>query len=168
MIWHEHVSSIATAAGKKLGYLFRAREYFSPPNLRTLYKAHIRPSLEYCSHIWGLMPPLPCLYLMQSQSREGQFYSSREFQVMAFSGNDHPCAMDASKTQISLSGGEAYANRWIRGHRMERRDDGSRKTTDGALGKCSRGRDQHSIDVPQLFPPPYGNIAVYKYDEVLG
>nr|CAH7767436.1 unnamed protein product [Callosobruchus chinensis] len=40
MIWHEHVSSIATAAGKKLGYLFR-----------------IRPSLEYCSHIWGAAVP---------------------------------------------------------------------------------------------------------------
>nr|CAH7748825.1 unnamed protein product [Callosobruchus chinensis] len=36
MIWHEHVSSIATAAGKKLGYLFRARKYFSPSNLLTL------------------------------------------------------------------------------------------------------------------------------------
>nr|CAH7740235.1 unnamed protein product [Callosobruchus chinensis] len=52
MIWHEHVSSIATAAGEKLGYLFRARKYFSPSNLLTLYKAQIRPSLEYCSHIW--------------------------------------------------------------------------------------------------------------------
>nr|CAH7747546.1 unnamed protein product [Callosobruchus chinensis] len=51
MIWHEHVLSIATAAGKKLGYLFRARKYFSPSNLLTLYKAQIRPSLEYCSHI---------------------------------------------------------------------------------------------------------------------
>nr|CAH7741713.1 unnamed protein product [Callosobruchus chinensis] len=40
MIWHEHVSSIATAAGKKLGYLFR-----------------IRPSLEYCSYIWGAAAP---------------------------------------------------------------------------------------------------------------
>nr|CAH7714375.1 unnamed protein product [Callosobruchus chinensis] len=39
MIWHEHVSSIATAAGKKLGYLFRARKYFSSSNLLTLYKA---------------------------------------------------------------------------------------------------------------------------------
>nr|CAH7738720.1 unnamed protein product [Callosobruchus chinensis] len=36
MIWHEHVSSIATAAGKKLRYLFRARKYFSPSNLLTL------------------------------------------------------------------------------------------------------------------------------------
>nr|CAH7744248.1 unnamed protein product [Callosobruchus chinensis] len=51
MIWHEHVSSIATTAGKKLGYLFRARKQFSPSNLRTLYKAQIRPSLKYCSHI---------------------------------------------------------------------------------------------------------------------
>nr|CAH7714290.1 unnamed protein product [Callosobruchus chinensis] len=38
MIWHEHVSWIATAAGRKLGYLFRARKYFSPSNLLTLYK----------------------------------------------------------------------------------------------------------------------------------
>nr|CAH7720734.1 unnamed protein product [Callosobruchus chinensis] len=32
MTWHEHVSSIATAAGKKLGYLFRAGNYFLPSN----------------------------------------------------------------------------------------------------------------------------------------
>nr|CAH7743508.1 unnamed protein product [Callosobruchus chinensis] len=30
-----------------------ARKYLSPSNLLTLYKAQIRPSLEYCSHIWG-------------------------------------------------------------------------------------------------------------------
>nr|CAH7746681.1 unnamed protein product [Callosobruchus chinensis] len=53
MIWHEHVSSTATAAGKKLEYLFRARKCFSPSNLLTLYKAQTRSSLEYCSHIWG-------------------------------------------------------------------------------------------------------------------
>nr|CAH7715024.1 unnamed protein product [Callosobruchus chinensis] len=48
---------IATAVRKKLGYLFRARKYFSPSNLLTLYKAQIRPSLEYCSHIWGAAAP---------------------------------------------------------------------------------------------------------------
>nr|CAH7737094.1 unnamed protein product [Callosobruchus chinensis] len=57
MIWHELVSSIATAVGKKLGNLFRARKYFSPSNLLTLYKAQIRPSLVYCSHIWGAAAP---------------------------------------------------------------------------------------------------------------
>nr|CAH7737493.1 unnamed protein product [Callosobruchus chinensis] len=43
MIWHEH--------------LFRARKYFPPSNLLTLYKTQIRPSLEYCSHIWGAAAP---------------------------------------------------------------------------------------------------------------
>nr|CAH7730925.1 unnamed protein product [Callosobruchus chinensis] len=52
MIWHEHLSPIATAAGKKLRYLCRARKYFSPSNLLTLYKAQIRPSRDYCSHSW--------------------------------------------------------------------------------------------------------------------
>nr|CAH7747813.1 unnamed protein product [Callosobruchus chinensis] len=35
----------------------RARKYFSPSNLLTLYKAQIRPSLEYCSHIWRAAAP---------------------------------------------------------------------------------------------------------------
>nr|CAH7744810.1 unnamed protein product [Callosobruchus chinensis] len=69
MIWHEHVSSIATAAGKKLGFLFRARKYFSPSNLLTLYKAQIRPSLEYCSHIWGAAAPTTLSILDAVQRR---------------------------------------------------------------------------------------------------
>nr|CAH7725905.1 unnamed protein product [Callosobruchus chinensis] len=69
MIWHQHVSSIATAAGKKLGYLFRARKYFSPSNLLTLYKAQIRPSLEYCSHIWGAAAPTTLSILDAVQRR---------------------------------------------------------------------------------------------------
>nr|CAH7731404.1 unnamed protein product [Callosobruchus chinensis] len=39
-----------------LVYLFRARKYISPCNLLTLYNAQIRPSLEYCSHIWETAP----------------------------------------------------------------------------------------------------------------
>nr|CAH7712430.1 unnamed protein product [Callosobruchus chinensis] len=69
MTWHEHVSSIATAAGKKLGYLFRARKYFSPSNLLTLYKAQIRPSLEYCSYIWGAAAPTTLSILDAVQRR---------------------------------------------------------------------------------------------------
>nr|CAH7756638.1 unnamed protein product [Callosobruchus chinensis] len=69
MIWHEHASSIATAAGKKLGYLSRARKYFSPSNLLTLYKAQIRPSLEYCSHIWGAAAPTTLSILDAVQRR---------------------------------------------------------------------------------------------------
>nr|CAH7767429.1 unnamed protein product [Callosobruchus chinensis] len=69
MIWHEHVSSIATAARKKPGHLFRARKYFSPSNLLTLYKAQIRPSLEYCSHIWGAAAPTTLSILDAVQGR---------------------------------------------------------------------------------------------------
>nr|CAH7727713.1 unnamed protein product [Callosobruchus chinensis] len=49
--------ALPRTAGKKLGYLFRARKYFSPSNLLTLYKAQVRLSLEYCSHIWGAAAP---------------------------------------------------------------------------------------------------------------
>nr|CAH7751574.1 unnamed protein product [Callosobruchus chinensis] len=69
MIWYEHVSSIATVAGKKLGYLFRARKDFSPSNLLTLYKAQIRPGLEYCSHIWGAAAPTTLSILDAVQRR---------------------------------------------------------------------------------------------------
>nr|CAH7767799.1 unnamed protein product [Callosobruchus chinensis] len=67
------VSSIATAAGKKLGYLFRARKYFSPSNLLTLYKVQIRPSLEYCSHIWGAAAPTTLSILDAVQRRAIRF-----------------------------------------------------------------------------------------------
>nr|CAH7760715.1 unnamed protein product [Callosobruchus chinensis] len=71
MIWHEHVSSIATAAGKKLGYLsVQSQEvHFSPSNLLTLYNAQIRPSLEYCSHIWGAAAPTTLSILDAVQRR---------------------------------------------------------------------------------------------------
>nr|CAH7712391.1 unnamed protein product [Callosobruchus chinensis] len=69
MIWHEHVSSIATDAGKKLGYLFRARKYFSPSNLFTLYTAQIRPTLDYCSHIWRAAAPTTLSTLNAVQRR---------------------------------------------------------------------------------------------------
>nr|CAH7748116.1 unnamed protein product [Callosobruchus chinensis] len=69
VIWHEQVSSIATAAGKRLGYLFRARKYFLPSNLLTLHKAQVRPSLEYCSHIWGAAVPTALSILDAVQRR---------------------------------------------------------------------------------------------------
>nr|CAH7761305.1 unnamed protein product [Callosobruchus chinensis] len=81
MIWHEHVSSIATAAGKKLGYLFRARKYFSPSYLLTLYKAQIRPSLEYCSHIWGAAAPTTLSILDAVQRRAIRLIAGLELQI---------------------------------------------------------------------------------------
>ena len=56
--WHGHITSIATSASKKLGFLFRARRYFSSLNLYTLYVSQIRHCLDYCPHVWGAAPPL--------------------------------------------------------------------------------------------------------------
>ena len=36
----------------KLGLRFRTRRYYIPSQLLTLYKAQIRPCLEYGSHLW--------------------------------------------------------------------------------------------------------------------
>src|SRR6201990_1287187 len=52
MSWKPHITMVAKAASKKLGVLFRLREFFSSQLLQ-LYKGLIRPCMEYCSHIWG-------------------------------------------------------------------------------------------------------------------
>nr|CAH7756711.1 unnamed protein product [Callosobruchus chinensis] len=46
-----------------------ARKYFSPSNLLTLYKAQIRPRLEYCSHICGAAAPTTLSILDAVQRR---------------------------------------------------------------------------------------------------
>ena len=50
--WNDHISTTAKAAACKLGLLFRSRRYYIPSQLLTLYKAQIRPFLEYGSHLW--------------------------------------------------------------------------------------------------------------------
>ena len=56
MSWHDHVVAIAKAASQKLGTLFRTKKLYTPQQLLMLYKAQIRPSLEYCSHVWSSAP----------------------------------------------------------------------------------------------------------------
>nr|CAH7756402.1 unnamed protein product [Callosobruchus chinensis] len=51
-----------------LSVMEKARKYFSPSNLLTLYKAQIRASLEYCSHIWGAAAPTT-LYILDAVQR---------------------------------------------------------------------------------------------------
>nr|CAH7730653.1 unnamed protein product [Callosobruchus chinensis] len=44
-------------------------KHFSSSNFLTLYKAQIRPSLEYCSHIWGAAAPTTLSILDAVQRR---------------------------------------------------------------------------------------------------
>ena len=55
-IWKPHINSIAKHASQKLSFISRARSYFSPSQLLATCKSQIRPSLEYCSHVWGGVP----------------------------------------------------------------------------------------------------------------
>ena len=66
LTWKPHIISIAKHASQELGFLSRACGYFSPSQLLTIYKSQIRPSLEYCSHVWGGAPNLISIFLTES------------------------------------------------------------------------------------------------------
>ena len=53
MKWNEHVMGLLKAASKKLGFLNRCRKFFNSHQVLHIYKAFIRPCLEYSCPIWG-------------------------------------------------------------------------------------------------------------------
>jgi len=57
LLWYEHVLGVAKNAAKRLGFLRRCRNYFSPKELAVIYKAYVRPLLEFDSHLWIGAPP---------------------------------------------------------------------------------------------------------------
>ena len=69
LTWKTHIHSLAKHASQKLGFLARARGFFSFFNLLTICKSQIRPSLEYCSHVWGGAPKSTLCLLDKVQSK---------------------------------------------------------------------------------------------------
>ena len=69
LTWKTHIHSLAKHASQKLGFLARARGFFSSSHLLTIYKSRIRPSLEYCSHLWGGAPKSTLCLLDKVQSK---------------------------------------------------------------------------------------------------
>ena len=67
--WKSDIHSIANHASQKLGFFARACRFFSPSCLLTMYKSQIRPSLEYCSHVWGAAPKSILCLLNKVQSK---------------------------------------------------------------------------------------------------
>ena len=51
-----HLEGKAKLASNKLGVLSRARQYFTPAHRLQLYKAQVRPHMEYCCHLWAGAP----------------------------------------------------------------------------------------------------------------
>ena len=50
--WSMHIREVARRASIRLSVLWRARQYFTSQQLILLYKAQVRPIMEYCSHVW--------------------------------------------------------------------------------------------------------------------
>ena len=67
--WKTHIHSLAKHASQKLGFLASSRGFFSSSHLLTIYKSQIRPSLEYCSHVWGGAPKSTLCLLDKVQSK---------------------------------------------------------------------------------------------------
>ena len=68
MYWREHIDQIAKSASKKLGVLFRCKQYFNSAQLLKLYTGFILPCLEYCSRIWGSSPYTSLLDRVESKA----------------------------------------------------------------------------------------------------
>ena len=56
-------------ASKKLGVLNKAKQCFTPGHRLLLYKAQVRPHMEYCSHLWAGAPQYQLLPLDSIQRR---------------------------------------------------------------------------------------------------
>ena len=69
LTWKTRVHSLAKHASQKLGFLARARGFFSSSHLLSIYKSQIRSSLEYCSHVWGGAPKSTLCLLDKVQSK---------------------------------------------------------------------------------------------------
>ena len=54
--WDSYIISIAKTASKKIGALIRSMKFLSPEVALYLYKATIRPCMEYCCCIWAGAP----------------------------------------------------------------------------------------------------------------
>ena len=66
--WRDHIVQIAKSASKKLGALFRCKQYLDSAQLFKLYTGFICPCLEYCSHIWGSSPYTSLLNRVESKA----------------------------------------------------------------------------------------------------
>ncbi|CAK1593568.1 unnamed protein product [Parnassius mnemosyne] len=75
--FRSHLEGKAKLASKKLGVLSRARRYFTPAHRLQLYKAQVRPHMEYCSHLWARAPQCQLLPLYRIQRRAVRIVEDR-------------------------------------------------------------------------------------------
>ena len=71
--WKPYIQSIAKQASQRVGPLYRSQRFLTPETILHLYKATVRPCMEYCSHIWGGAPKTGCLDLLDRIYKSNQF-----------------------------------------------------------------------------------------------
>jgi len=57
------VFNIAKKAARMMRFLSRCKAYFTSSDLLKIYKAYVRPKMEYNSHIWAGAPDTILAYL---------------------------------------------------------------------------------------------------------
>ena len=90
-----HIHFNAKHASQKLGFLSRARCYFSP-QLLAICKSQIRPSLEYCSHVWGGAPNSSLHLVDRAQSKATHLINNPNLTSSLQSLSHHRLVADVS------------------------------------------------------------------------
>ena len=54
--WKTYIQNVSKKAAQRIGSLYRASRYLPPESILHLYKATIRPLMEYCCHLWAGAP----------------------------------------------------------------------------------------------------------------
>lgn len=69
LLWYNQIIDASKNAARRLGFLRRCKRYFNSADLAVIYKAYIRPLLEYDSHIWAGAPPTSLAFVDRIQKR---------------------------------------------------------------------------------------------------
>ena len=76
LTWKTHIDSLAKHASQQLGFFARASGFISSSHLLSRCNSQIRPSLEYCSHVWGGAPKSTLCLLDKVQSKAIRFINN--------------------------------------------------------------------------------------------
>lgn len=51
--WNQQITEATKGGAKCLGFLKRSKQFFTPTDFATIYKAYFRLKLKYNSHVWA-------------------------------------------------------------------------------------------------------------------
>ena len=79
--WDKHIFGGVKKSAQIIGLLRRCKKYFTPPDLRNIYTAYIRPKMEYNSHVWAEASQSALKYLDRIQERAKRLIGNDEVTI---------------------------------------------------------------------------------------